>query len=100
MSFGELPFTSAQNKDASCQKIAFPEHHGRPGNPDLAPPPSDAGVWAPSGLLTKKPGLLVSITLLPKDAGVLATALSSSGVRCPALASLLRLCLWVRLLSH
>lgn len=32
-----LPFTSAQNKAALCQKRAFPQPHGRPRSPDLAP---------------------------------------------------------------
>ena len=69
-----LPFTSAQNKAALCQKRAFPQPHGRPRSPDLAP----------SSLRPGNPGPHHSPS---PGSGVGVAAPRLGGVRCPALAS-------------
>lgn len=70
-----LPFTPAQNKAASCQKLGIStvSWETQESRPD-PPTPSDPGVRGPNTLLPKDPGALVCITLLPKDPGVWAAA--------------------------
>lgn len=73
-----LPFTSAQNKAALCQKRAFPQPHERPRSPDLAP--SSLRPGSPGPHQPPPPGSRVGVAA-PRPGGL-------GGVGCPALASL------------
>lgn len=96
-----LPFTPAQNKAASCQKLAFPQSHGRPRSPDLTPyslRPRSPGPQHPPPQGPRGPGLHHSASQGSRSLGRSTLTLGRSGAQCwPPFPNL---CLWERLLNH
>ena len=96
-----LPFTSAQNKGASCQKLAFAQSHGRPRSPDLAPyslTPRSPGPQHPPPQGPRGPGPHHSASQGSRSLGRSTLPLGESGAQCWPPCP--HLCLWERLLSH
>lgn len=84
-----MPFTPAQNKAALCQKLAFPQSHGRPRSPDLTPllpQTQESGAPTPSSPRTQGPWSASLCFPRIQESGLQHP--DPRGVRCPVLASL------------